>query len=133
MEGISDIRIIGIDDLRPPMIRKEPYINLYFKLNHKAPSDWCNDFNRIVSKGQFTVKIEPEEGLYIETWVRKPDEIEVAFEKLKKAIIQCSKEYVERLEAEAQAALKRSGDSLENEGEQGRLNRIIAGLNFDDD
>jgi hypothetical protein len=133
MEGISDIRIIGIDELRPPRIRKEPYINLYFKLNHKAPTDWCNDFNRIVSKGKFTVKIEPAEGRYIETWVRKPDEIEEAFEKLKKAVTQCSQEYVERLKAEAEAAEKRSGKSDGDEGEQGRLNRIIAGLKFDDD
>ena len=31
MEGISDIKIIGIDEKRPPKIRKEPYIDLVFK------------------------------------------------------------------------------------------------------
>ena len=44
MEGISDIKICGIDETRPPMIKKEPYIDLNFKLIHKAPKDWCNDF-----------------------------------------------------------------------------------------
>ena len=70
MEGISDIRISGIDEMRPPRIRKEPYINLYFKLIHKAPKDWCEDFNHLVAKGDYPVKIEPNTGLFIETWVR---------------------------------------------------------------
>ena len=39
MEGISDIRISGMDENRPPRIGKEPYINLYFRLVHKAPAD----------------------------------------------------------------------------------------------
>mgnify|MGYP001822663046 CR=1 FL=1 len=131
MEGISDIKIIGIDEMRPPRIRKEPYINLYFKLIHEAPKEWCEDFNRIVANGKFPVKIEPAKGLFIETWVRKPDEIEMALDGLKAAVSTCNQEYIARVEAEANAAADVGGKS-ENEGEQGRLNRIIAGLNFDD-
>ena len=132
MEGISDIRISGIDERRPPRIRKEPYINLYFKLNHKAPSDWCSAFNSLTSKGKFTVKIEPAEGLFIETWVRKPEEIEDVLDKLKASVTQCSDEYVHRIEAAARAAAQNGDSTPEDEGEQGRLNRIVAGLKFDD-
>jgi len=131
MEGISDIKISGIDEMRPPRIRKEPYINLFFKLAHKAPKEWCIDFNHLVSKGEYSAKIEPATGLFIETWVRKPEEIERALQGIKSAISTCKEEYIARILAEANTAAE-MGDELEESGEQGRLNRIIAGLNFDD-
>lgn len=131
MEGISDIKICGIDEMRPPRIRKEPYINLFFKLTHKAPLDWCEAFNRLVSKGNYPVKIETSSGLFIETWVRAPEEIEPVLDDLKKAVSTCNQEYIARVEAEASAAADVGGKS-DDAGEQGRLNRIIAELNFDD-
>jgi hypothetical protein len=131
MEGISDIRISSIDEMRPPRIHKEPYINLYFKLTHKAPKKWCEDFNHLVSKGDYPVKIEPNTGLFIETWVRKPEEIERALTRLKSAVSICKEEYIARILAETNAAAE-LGDVVEETGEQGRLNRIIAGLNFDE-
>lgn len=130
MEGISDIRISGIDEMRPPRIRKEPYINLYFKLIHKAPKDWCEDFNHLVAKREYPIKIEPSTGLFIETWVRKPEEIEKALDGLKKAVSQCNETYIARILAEANAAAN-TDDIQQAGGEQGRLNQIIAGLNFD--
>jgi hypothetical protein len=133
MEGISDIKIIGIDETRPPRIRKEPYINLYFRLSHKAPEAWCDDFNRLVSKAKYPIKIDPAEGLVIETWVRKPEEIEPALGVLKAAITRCNEEFIANIRAAAMAASSAdAGKKLEDEGEQGRLNRIIAGLKFDD-
>ena len=131
MEGISDIKISGIDETRPPRIRKEPYINLFFKLIHKAPTEWCEDFNRLVAKGKYPAKIESSGGLFIETWVRKPEEIETVLDELKEAVSTCNQAYITRIQAEASAAADVGGNS-EDEGEQGRLNRIIAGLNFDD-
>ena len=131
MEGISDIRISSIDEMRPPRIHKEPYINLYFKLTHKAPKKWCEDFNHLVSKGDYPVKIEANTGLFIETWVRKPEEIEKALASLKSAVSTCKEEYIARVLAETNAAAE-MGDVLEETGEQGRLNKIIAGLNFDE-
>ena len=47
MQGISDINIIGIDETRPPFIRKEPYIDIFFELSHQAPIDWCKDLNSL--------------------------------------------------------------------------------------
>ena len=131
MEGISDLKISGIDEMRPPRIRKEPYINLFFKLIHEAPKEWCEDFNRLVANGSYPAKIEPSTGLFIETWVRKPEEIEAALDVFKEAVNTCNQEYIARIQAEARAAAD-VGDDSEEGGEQGRLNRIIAGLNFDD-
>src|SRR4030065_749438 len=86
MEGISDIRIVGIDETRPPKIGKEPYIDLYFRLAHKAPIDWCQDFNELLSGHPYAPKIRREEGLYIETWVRTIEEIDSQFREIKQAI-----------------------------------------------
>jgi hypothetical protein len=132
MEGISDIKIIGIDQTRPPMMRKEPYINLYFKLSHKAPAAWCDTFNHLASKKKYSTKIESSEGLFIDTWLRKPEEIEAVLDELKETVRVCTEEYIARLKAEMLAASADGGGKVEEEGEQGRLNRIIAGLKFDD-
>jgi len=133
VEGISDIKIVGIDEKRPPVIRKEPYIDIFFKLSHQAPLDWCKDFNALLSKHPTTPRIKEKEGLYIEAWVRSPDEITALLKQLKNTVAECSRRYIERVELsmrnsnDANALLARQGS-----GEQGRLNRIIAELDFDD-
>ena len=133
MEGISDIKITGVDDKRPPVIRKEPYIDIYFKLSHQAPPLWCKDFNAILSKHPMTPRINEKEGLYIESWVRKPDEIAGLLERLKETVVECTRRYIERVELsmrnmdDANALLSKQGG-----GEQGRLNKIIAELDFND-
>lgn len=132
MEGISDIRIAGMDENRPPRLRKEPYINLYFRLLHKAPADWCVGFNDLLAKHEYAPKINIEEGLFIEAWVRSPDEITGLFLHLKEKVTECTVQYIEKI-----AISKRDADSdndllqKEGGGEQGRLNKIIAGLDFD--
>ena len=132
MEGISDIRIIGIDEKRPPKIRKEPYIDIVFKLSHQAPTDWCSDFNALLSKHPTSPKIKEKEGLYIEAWVRSPDEIVVFLEQLKAKITECNRRYIERIELSIRNASDANTSLAQEVGEQGRLNRIIASLDFDD-
>jgi hypothetical protein len=130
MEGISDIKITGIDEKRPPRIRKEPYIDLCFRLTHKAPIDWCHDFVDHQSKAGIPAEIKTDECLYIQTWVRTPDEIVGHLEMLKKAVAQCNARYIEKIEARQR---DRDGDidALAKEtGPQGQLNRIIAALDF---
>lgn len=131
MEGISDIRITGIDERRPPRIRKEPYIDIVFKLSRQAPADWCSAFNTLLLKHPAAPKIKEGEGLYIEAWVRTADEIAPFLALLKGKVAECSRQYIERIEL----AARNSGDlnaSLALEaGEQGRLNRIIAALDFE--
>lgn len=131
MEGITDIVIVGMDDKRPPRIRKEPYIDLYFKLSHQAPKDWCKTFNELLAKHPSTPKIKETEGLYIEAWVRTPDDIVALLTLLKKTVAECSRLYIRNIEALTRKTLN-DNSSLANEaGEQGRLNRIIAALEFD--
>jgi hypothetical protein len=131
VEGISDIKITGIDDKRPPRIKKAPYIDIIFKLSHQAPADWCKDFNDLLSKHPTSPKIKENEGLYIEAWVREPDEIVTLLNLLKTKVAECSKTYIDRIENLARNA-SNDNDSLSQEGgKQGYLNQVIASLEFD--
>lgn len=131
MQGISDINIIGIDETRPPFIRKEPYIDIYFELSHQAPIEWCKDLNSLFAQNHSTsnVNIDEKEGLFIKTWVRTPNEITSLLEKLKEEISECTHQYIERIQLNSQQS---SGDTSEtNESsEQANLNKIIASLIF---
>jgi len=133
MEGISNIRIIGIDEKRPPKIRKEPYIDIIFKLSHQAPVEWCRDLNALLGKHPTSPKIKDKEGLYIESWVRTPDEIAALLEYIKEQVALCTRHYIERIER----CIRNDGNAseslaLEEDGAQGRLNKIVAALDFND-
>jgi hypothetical protein len=133
LQDISDIKIVGFDDKRPPRVRKEPYIDLFFKLSRQAPEDWCDDFNMLTAKLDPAIKIEKVEGLFIDTYVRDMSHIPEHLEKIKKKVATCNTQYLENLR---QRALAEAGaiDALSGEGsgEQGKLNRILSTLNFDD-
>jgi hypothetical protein len=132
MQHITDLKIVGMDETRPSRIQKEPYIDLFFKLSAKAPTDWCQDFNLLLAQYPYSVKINVETGLFIETWVRQMDEIPGHLEILKKKVMECSTAYIQRAK-DREAALAGASKNLqgEDEGEQGKLNRLIAGLKFD--
>jgi hypothetical protein len=132
VEGISDLRIIGIDERRPPIVRKEPYIDIFFKLSHKAPADWCNDLNSLLHKHPTEPKIKEKEGLFIETWVKAPDEIVAFLTLLKDKVAECNRQYIERIELAARNAGVANESLAQEAGEQGRLNKIIAALEFDE-
>lgn len=132
MEAIRDLKIIGIDEMRPPRIRKEPYIDIFFKLSHQAPEDWCRNLNDLLAREPGKFKIKEKEGVFIETWVRTADEIVELLESLKLNVAECTRQYIERIER----ARHNSDDAdtllAQETGEQGRLNRIIAALDFDE-
>ena len=130
MEGISDLKIIGIDELRPPIIRKEPYIDIFFKLSHQAPLEWCKDLNALLSKNTSSASIEEKKGLFINTWVRSSGEIPELFNELKTAITECTRLYIERITLASQESLNNDSQAVDDTGEQGQLNRIIASLDF---
>jgi hypothetical protein len=132
MEGISDIKITGIDERRPPRISKKPYIDLCFRLTHKAPIDWCQDFTDDQSKQAFPAKIDAKEGLFVETWVRTPDEIVERLQTLKQAVAQCNARYIERVQASERNRDSGNKDLATEGGPQGQLNRIISALDFSD-
>jgi hypothetical protein len=127
VEGISDIRITGIDETRRPRILKEPYINLYFKLSHKVPADLCSEFNRLLGKNQFPARINEGEGLYVETWVRDQGEIASHLELLKKSLKQCVTNHIDKINA---ANAIKTGN-VEASAEQLRLNALIDKLNYE--
>lgn len=132
MEGISDIKIVGMDNKRPPRIGKEPYIDLFFQLSHKAPLEWCIGFNELLAKHEYTPKIKTNEGLFIEAWVRRPDEIAGLFQILKQTVTESTALYIEKIAAsQRDAASNNELAQKEGDGEQGRLNKLIAALDFD--
>ena len=131
MKTISDINIIGIDTTRPPIIRKEPYIDLFFELSHQAPTDWCKDLNSLFGLNPLTKnsKISENEGLFIITWVRAPEEITALVLQLKRTITECSLQYIERIQLAAQQPTDTNTPAVS--AEQANLNKIISSLNFD--
>ena len=132
MQGISDIRIVGIDERRPPKVRKEPYIDLFFRLSHQVPGDWCDSFNRLTEKLEPAVRIDKREGLFIDTYVRDMSQIPAHLEKIKKNIVACNEQYIENIRQKSLADAAANASLQGDGGQQGKLNAIIASLNFDD-
>jgi hypothetical protein len=133
MNSISDIKIIGIDEERPPRMRKAAYIDLYFKLSTKPPPDWCDDFNALAHKIEPAAKIDKIKGNVIETWVREMDLIPGHLEKIKKTVTRCNQQYMEKALKKQLAAALKDAAVVGMDGQQNRLNEIITALNFDTD
>lgn len=131
MEGISDIKIDGIDPNRPPSAKQARYIDLFFKLNHKAPSAWCGIFNDQMHRHPSKPKIDLTEGLYIETWVKSADQIAAHLEQLKAAIKATTTQYIQKIELSRKAAIAGERAAADDNSPQGKLNRIVDALNFD--
>jgi len=129
MENVRDLKIVGLDESRPPTIRKEPYIELYFKLNHQAPKDWILDFNNQMKDAAYPVKIKPDNGKVVETWVRNVDEITQFVEKIKTAVSHCSKVYIEKIEMRTRTSEAKKAGATVSEAQM-HLNNVIANLKF---
>ena len=132
MQGISDIKIIGMDERRPPRVRKEPYIDLFFQLSHQAPEDWCEDFNRLIGKMEPAIKIDKKKGLFIETYVRDMSQIQGHLDKIKQKIIACNEQYIANIREREMAEAEKNSSLLGDGGQQGKLNAIVAALKFED-
>ena len=131
MQDPSVLKIIGIDSKRPPMLRKEPYIDIVFELSEQTSKQWCDDFCELFQNSDIKPKIDSSVGLYIETWTRKMHEIPEHLEVLKAKIIECNQIAIDRQAALDALALNNSNVEVGNEGPQGQLNAVIANLNFD--
>ena len=130
MKNVKDLRITGIDASRPPRIRKEPYIDLVFKLSDRVTKEWCQDFTALFSNEKYSVKIDPVDCMYIETWVRTMDEIPGHLELLQAKVTECNLIVLNR-ETERLRQVASGNAVLQGEdGAQGELNRIIANLDF---
>ena len=132
LDNILDIRIIGIDEKRPPIIRKEPYIDLFFKLSCKPPQDWCEDFNAIAKDLVPQVKIDKTVREFIDAYVRDMNHIPEHLANIKAKIAACNEQYMEGIRLKELAVAEKNA-SLQPEGvEQRKLNSIVAALKFDD-
>jgi hypothetical protein len=128
MIDISQIKIIGIDPERPPRMRKELYIDLYFKLSVKAPVDWCEEFNKLGHRLSPPVKVTPANGLIMETYVHDMNHVQEHLDKIKTRIKQCNEEYLEREHQRQLAKEARNAETSVGDAKQDRLNKIIAEL-----
>ncbi len=127
---IEDYRIIGFDEDRPPRVRKEAYIDLYFKLSDKAPEDWCEEFNALGRKINPAPKIDKSKGECIESYVNDMDLIATHVTSLKQVVADCNSQYQEKIRAR-EAALAASNLALKSgDSQQQRLNLIVEGLDF---
>ena len=116
MTLFSEIKIIGIDTNRPPRVRKESYIDLFYQLSQDAPEEWCDDFASFGRQVNPLAKIDLKKPAFISTYVHDMDAIPQHFEQL---------EHREMLLARENAASREQGD------QQYRLEEIIASLDFD--
>mgnify|MGYP006883062480 CR=1 FL=1 len=131
MNSIDSIKIVSIDDKRPPMVRKEDYIDLFFKLSQEPPSDWCDDFNSLGHQLEPIVKIDKRNVLILETWIRDMSQIPEHFKNIKQKIIICNEQYLEKIKQKELAALVKNAAQSGQDGAQNKLNLIMASLDYD--
>lgn len=131
MSGISEIKIIGIDEDRPPVVRKENYIDLFFKLSSKAPADWCDHFNTLGHRIKPPAKISGDKGLIVETYVHDMTLIQQQLDKIKTKITECTQAYLEKQKQERLALLAKQAQATGTSAKQNQLNEIISALNYE--
>ena len=131
MTLFSEIKIIGIDTNRPPRVRKESYIDLFYQLSQDAPEEWCDDFASFGRQVNPLAKIDLKKPAFISTYVHDMDAIPQHFEQLKQAVVDCNKQYLEKLEHREMLLARENAASREQGDQQYRLDEIIASLDFD--
>jgi hypothetical protein len=132
MSDIKEIRIIGFDNDRPPRVRKEAYIDLYFQLSQKAPLDWCEDFNALGRKRNPSPKIDKNKGLHIETYVNNMNLIAQQLVSVKALLLECNQQYQQKIEEKARIQAASNASLQGQDGEQFKLNQIVDAISFDD-
>jgi len=132
MKLFNEIKIIGIDANRPPRIRKENYIDLFYQLSEEAPPDWCEDFNAHGRHIKPMAKIDINSRGFINAYVNHMDTIPAHFMQLKQAVADCNGQFLEKLRQREMALAKDNAALSEQDGEQFNLNEIIASLDFGD-
>ncbi len=130
MSSFEEIRIISIDEARPPRVRKEAYIDLFFKLSNKAPLDWCEDFNALGRQINPAAKIDKNLGESIETYVNDMAGIQSHLNEIKQTVVECNAQYLEKIRQRQLADAASNAALLGQDGEQARLNQIISALEF---
>ena len=129
MVDATNIKIIGFDEERPPMIQVRPCVDLIFQLDQEAPAEWCKCFSDVCGKTRYPFVIDPEVGLFIETWVKKPGEIEAVVTAVQEFVAACNVSYDELLKRRRTVVQVDSPDVVLSPA-QIALNEIVSKLNF---
>ena len=129
MSDTININIKGIDPNRRPRIVNKNYIDIIFELSEKANKEWCVLFNDSFSNNIDNIRINPEEGNYVETWVRDMDDIPDKLNLIKKALKATNINYAEKLIVDAE--LRENSYSQSQSVESEKLDRILSRLKFD--
>ena len=132
MTSFNEIKIIGIDASRPPRVRKEAYIDLFYQLSEDAPVEWCEDFAGFGRELNPLAKVDQTKRGFINTYVNDMSVIPTHFEQLKQAVVDCNAQFLEKLRQREVALAKDNADLSEQGGQQFQLNEIIASLDFDE-
>jgi hypothetical protein len=132
MSDIKEIRIIGFDNDRPPRVRKEAYIDLFFQLSQKAPLDWCEDFNALGRKANPSPKIDKNKGVHIESYVNNMNLIAQQLVAVKALLLECNQQYQQKIDEKARILAASNANLHGQEGEQLKLNQIVDAISFDD-
>ena len=129
MEYIKNIKVKGLDPKRKPTLKNKNYVDIIFELSQKAPRDWCADFNLLASQEGLNSKINPNEGLYVETWVRNINDIPKELELIKQLILICSNCYIEQKQQEELSRLQSESNKTNSRSDE--LERILTNLSYD--
>lgn len=120
-----------MDEERPPQVRKEAYIDLFFKLSQKTPADWCEDLNKLGHQIEPPFKIDKNKGIVVETWVRDMNLIPQHLEKIKIKITECNEQYLEKLRLKALSLAAKNASTNGQTSKQGQLDLIVGALKFE--
>lgn len=131
MSTISEIKILGFDETRPPKLRKEKYIDLFFRLSQKPPEGWCDDFNHLGRQLSPSPKIKTNIGECIDTYVNDMALIPAHLTELKQLIVECNDQYIEKTRLKELKLAEQKSFLQEADGEQNRLNQIVESLDFE--
>jgi hypothetical protein len=131
MSSFEEIIITGIDLDRPPQVRKESYIDLYYKISIKAPTDWSEDFNALGRQLSPAAKIGKTTADCIDTYANDMEKIPSQLNEIKQTVKDCNEQYMEKIKQKAMALAASNAAQQGQGGEQDKLNQIIAALAFD--
>ena len=131
MSSFEEVKIIGFDPERPPIMRKESYIDLFFKLSQTAPLDWCEEFNALGRRINPSAKIDKNTRDCIDTYINDMDKISSHLNAIKQTVIECNAKHMEKIHQKELALAANNAAVKGQGGEQHRLNQIISGIKFD--
>lgn len=126
----KNLSIIGIDEKRPPRVRKEHYIDIFYRLSQKASGEWCDIFNTLSKQLVPPAKINKSEGIYIEAYVRDMNLLQDHLDKIKKNITESNERLATAVRKRNEAITKENAGESDDGDEQRRLNAIVASLHF---